>query len=354
MKPQIINNGAKYEMTKYEAWDIDFQHYEVEYLDVYKRNSIEEFNVEHLERRLANIAGRDYAVTVANATDALHFSLLCCNIKPGDEVLVTDFSWISTASCISMVGAIPVFCDIDDDYHISLESIQRMMSPKVKALIYTPLFGNMSDMTDILEFCHTNNIALIEDSAQALGSTYNGRPAGSFGDISSYSFNDNKVIAGISGGGAILTNDKEKADLARKLRRHGNGEILGRNSTMSSLNAAIIDFRLDRMKELQEKRQHIASIYDEAFDIEPNENVNNNRHKYVHRCNNRDEIKNKLGAKVHYYPISENPMYQQLAHRKDTCINSKKLSEIVVSLPIHPYMKDDKIDQIINTVLILE
>lgn len=339
---------------KYEAWDIDFQHHETEYLNLYKKNSVEEFNIENLEKRLANIAERLYAVTVANATDALHFSLLCCNIKPGDEVLVTDFSWISTASCISMVGAIPVFCDIDDEYHISLESIQQMMSPNVKALIYTPLFGNMSDMSKIVDFCHANNIMLIEDSAQALGSKYNGRPAGSFGDISSYSFNSNKVIAGISGGGVILTNDKEKADLARKIRRHGNGEILGRNSTMSSLNAAIINFRLDRMKELQEKRQYIASIYDEAFDIPHNDLIDNNRHKYVHWCNNRDSIQHKLNAKVHYYPISENPMYKRLHHRKDNCVNSKKASEMVISLPIHPYMHEDDIDQIINTVLILE
>lgn len=342
---------------KYEAWDIDFAKHEEEYLNLYKKYSLEEFNVENLETRLAKVAARGYAVTVANATDALHFSLLCNNIGPGDEVLVSDFSWISTASCISMVGAIPVFCDIDDDYHISLESIMRMMSPSVKALIYTPLFGNMSDMTNIINFCNQNNIVLIEDSAQAIGSKYNGKPAGSFGDISSYSFNDNKVIGGISGGGVLLTDDKDKAELVTKLRRHGRGEMLGRNSTMYHMNAAIIDFRLNRMQELQSMRQDIAAMYDDAFGIIPNNNVDNNRHKYVYRCSSEDarnQIKDQIRGKIHYPQISKNPMYNSIQHRKDDCIKSEAASKTVVSLPIHPYMEEEEIEKVINTVCILD
>lgn len=342
---------------KYEAWDIDFKKHEDEYLKLYKKFSLESFDIENLENRLAKIAGRNYAVAVSNATDALHFSLLCNDIGEGDEVLVSDFSWISTASCISMVGAIPVFCDVDDEYHISIESIKRMMSPKVKALIFTPLFGNMSDMTDIIKLCDENNIVLIEDSAQALGSKYNDKPAGSFGDISSYSFNDNKVIGGISGGGVLLTDNRDKAELAAKLRRHGRGEMLGRNSTMSSMNAAIIDFRLNRMEELQLMRQNIGSMYDEAFGIVPNNKVNNNRHKYVYKCKseeNRNLIKKEINGKVHYPQISENPMYNFLHHRKDDCINSKLFSQTVVSLPIHPYMEEEEIDKVINTVCILD
>ena len=342
---------------KYEAWDIDFKKHQVEYLELYKRNSLEPFDVEKLESRLAKIAGRHYAVTVSNATDALYFSLLCNNIGTGDEVLVSDFSWISTASCISMAGATPVFCDIDDDYHISLESIERMMSPKVKALIFTPLFGNMSDMTDIVNYCNKNNIVLIEDSAQALGSKYNGQPAGSFGDISSYSFNDNKVIGGISGGGVLLTDNKDKAELAIKLRRHGRGEMLGLNSQMYPINAAIINFRLNRMDDLQFMRQRVGSMYDEAFGITPNNNVNNNRHKYVYRCKSeetRNLIKNEIDGKVHYPQISKNPMYNSIKHRKDNCINSEAASKTVVSLPIHPYMEEEEIEKVINTVCILD
>ena len=142
------------------------------------------------------------------------FSLKCLDIKPGDEVLTTNFSWISTASCISMVGATPVFCDIDKEtYHISLDSIKRMYSDKVKAIVYPHLFGNMSDITEILKFCKEKNISFIEDAAQAIGSSLNGVKAGTLGELSTISFNANKTIGGIAGGGVVLTDNKDYADM---------------------------------------------------------------------------------------------------------------------------------------------
>ena len=257
----------------------------------------QEQNVEFLEKSLTDITGRKYAVACSNGTDALHFALISLNLKSDDEVLTTNFSWISTASCISMVGATPVFCDINIlNYHMSLDSIKRMYSDKTKAIVYPHLFGNMSDTKEIIDFCKEKNIAFIEDAAQSLGSSLNGVQAGSIGDISTLSFNANKVVAGIAGGGAILTDDKDKAELFKKLRRHGNNEVLGYNSKMLLLNAKFIDFRLQRMKEWQSKRQAIAKQYDEQLQeyvTIQQTNADHNYHKYVIRLQNK-EVRDRL------------------------------------------------------------
>jgi len=277
--------------------------------------------------------------------------------------LTTQFSWISTASCISMVGATPVFCEINIlNYHMDLDSIKRMYSSKVKAIVYPHLFGNMSDTKEILDFCKEKNIAFIEDAAQSLGASLNDVRAGSIGDVSCLSFNANKVIAGIAGGGAILTDDKDKAELFKKLRRHGNNEVLGRNSKMLMLNAVFINYRLKKIEEWQTKRQAIAKQYDEQLQdyvtIQPTTNgLNHNYHKYVIRLQNkkvRDMVKDKLGAKVHYdKPLSESPMYQNIKHRQDKMFISKIVCDTILTLPIHPYMKQEEIDEVINTILIL-
>ena len=341
----------------YIGWDRDYQQYRHQYLDVYDEvMKSKSENVEFLETRVANLVNRKYAVAVKSATDALHFSLLCHGIGQGDEVLVSNFSWISTSSCISMVGATPVFWDIDPDtYHISIKSIEKMVlgrSGKVKALIYTHLFGNMTDSTAIQEFCQENNIIFIEDSAQSLGSSLNGIPAGSIGDCSSFSFNTNKVISGVNGGGMFLTNNEEHYEIVKSLRRCGKNkdfERLGYNSKMLLLDAKIIDFRLNRMVQLQEARQKIASQYDEAFEItHMHDNLNHNYHKYVIEVD--PERREKLeGFVVHYdTPLSENSMYRKIAHRKDDCKYSKAASMCVVSLPIHPWMTQEEVQQVIQ------
>ena len=347
------------------GWDREYLANKEEYLKLFDSamQKEQEQNVEFLEKSLTKITGRKYAVACSNGTDALHFALISLGIKPGDEVLTTQFSWISTASCISMVGATPVFCEPNIlNYHMDLNSIKRMYSSKVKAIVYPHLFGNMSDTKEILDFCKEKNIAFIEDACQALGASLNGINAGSIGDVSTLSFNANKVVAGIAGGGAILTDDEDKAELFRKLRRHGNNEVLGRNSKMLMLYACFINFRLKKMEEWQDKRQAIAKQYDEALKdyvtIQPSTNgLNHNYHKYVIRLQNkkvRDLVKDKLNAKVHYdKPLSENSMYQNIKHRQDKTFISKIICDTILTLPIHPYMKQEEIDEVINTILIL-
>jgi len=346
------------------GWDREYLANKEAYLKIFDSamQQEQEQNVEFLEKSLAKITGRKYAVACNSGTDALHFALISLGVNSGYDVLTTQFSWIATASCISMVGARPVFCEPNIlTYHMDLDSIKRMWTPRVKAIVYPHLFGSMSDTKEILDFCKEKNIAFIEDAAQSLGASLNDVKAGSIGDVSCLSFNANKVVAGIAGGGAVLTDDKDKAELFRKLRRHGNNEVLGRNSKMLMLNACFINFRLKKMNEWISKRQEIAKQYDEQLKdyvtIQPSTNgLNHNYHKYVIRLQNkkvRDKVKDMLNAKVHYdKPLSESPMYKNINHRKDKQFISKIICDTILTLPIHPYMKQEEIDEVINKILL--
>ena len=343
------------------GWIKEYELHKHEYLELFdnvmKRE--QETNIEFLEKSLSKKLGRK-VVACASGTDALHFSLLSLNIGDGDEVLTTAFSWISTASVISMTGATPVFCDIDiSSYHMSLDSIKRMYSDKVKAIIYPHLFGNMSDISEIKQFCKTKNIHFIEDACQSIGSSYNGVVAGTIGDISTLSFNANKVISGISGGGAIVTDGD--TEIFKKLRKHGNHEMLGYNSKMLLFNAEVINHRLKKLDEYIKGRQEVAKQYDNQLKgyvkiQQISNNLNHNYHKYVIRLQNkklRDIIQEKLGASVHYpKPIPENKMYNNIEHRKDNLLNTKTVCDTILTLPIHPYMKKDEINKVVNIILI--
>ena len=219
----------------------------------------------------------------------------------------------------------------------------------------------MTDTSEIQEFCKEKNIVFIEDAAQSLGASLNGIKAGTIGDCSVYSFNSNKVIAGINGGGVFLTNDEKQANLYKKIRRHGKDsdfQLLGYNSRMYVLNAEIINLRLQNIEKTQAKRQDIASQYNEAFKDLPiyfqsmSPGLNHNYHKYTIRFEDnetRNRIKKILGASIHYeIPLSSNSMYNEIIHRKDNCINSKIVADTILSLPIHAWLKEDEISNIIS------
>ena len=354
-------------MISYDGWDREYQENKQAYLDVFDKfmSQTNYENNENFEKRFAVRLGRKHCISVASATDALHFTLLAHGIGLGDEVLVTDFSWISSSACVSMVGATPVFCDIDlDSYHMSLESIKRMHSDKVKAIVYPHLFGNMTDTKDIKSFCKEKNIVFIEDAAQSLGASLNGERAGNIGDTSVFSFNSNKVIAGINGGGVVLTDNDHIAKLVKQIRRHGKDKTfdrLGYNSRMYVLNAQIINLRLHHAEENQVRRQEIASVYDKAFSNYPIitqkciPGLNHNYHKYVVRFNNKDtrkRVKDALNASIHYEtPLSANGMYNSLECRRDVCTASKTASDTVLSLPVHAWLTQEEISTVADKVI---
>jgi dTDP-4-amino-4,6-dideoxygalactose transaminase len=343
----------------YDSWEPHYEEYKSDYDEIFRlamlSNNVEKVNPPKL-------AGRQYTVPVASATDALQFSLMAAGVGPGDEVLVSDFSWISSASCISYVGATPVFCDIDlETYTMSLESIIKMVSPKTKALVYTHLFGNIADSAEEIEkWCYENGIVFIEDAAQSLGaSNKKGRKAGTFGEYSSFSFNSNKIIAGINGGGVLLTDDKSKAEFVDKASRHGRNEFLGRNSKAYLLNTEIIKFRMKFLNQIMERKQQIAEQYNNELEFDfivPEVHEGHNFHKYVIRFddpNARDQAR-KLGFGIHYgVALSDNIMYKSIEHRKDECVNSRIAANTVLSLPIHPYVTDEEINTTVNKLLMI-
>jgi len=353
-------------MISYDAWDREYQENKEAYLEIFDQfmSQMNYENNEEWERNFAERLGRKHCVSVASATDALHFALLAHGIGPGDEVLVTDFSWISSASCVDMVGATPVFCDIDlDTYQMSLDSVQRMYSDRVKAIVYVHLFGAMTDTSALQAFCKERNILFIEDAAQALGSSLDSVRAGSIGDCSVFSFNSNKVIAGINGGGVVLTDDDNIAKRLKMIRRHGKDEtfdLLGYNSRMYVLNARIIDQRMKSMEQNQVKRQGIAQKYNKAFADLPvvtpkmSNALDNNYHKYVIRFTDKDtrkRVKNALNASIHYEtPLSANGMYNNANLRSDACTASKTAADTVLSLPIHSWLTDEEVQTIIDKI----
>mgnify|MGYP001048235240 CR=1 FL=1 len=353
-------------MTAYDAWDREYQENKDAYLKIFDdfMSQMNYENNEEWERSFAEHMNRKHCVSVASATDALHFALLAHGIGLGDEVLVTDFSWISSASCVDMVGATPVFCDIDlDTYQMSLDSVQRMYSDRVKAIVYVHLFGAMEDTSVLQAFCKQHDILFIEDAAQALGSSLDGVRAGTIGDCSVFSFNSNKVIAGVNGGGVVLTDDDAIAKRLKMIRRHGKDktfDVLGYNSRMYVLNARIIEQRMKSMEANQSKRQNIAQQYNEAFLDLPivtpkvTNGLNNNYHKYVVRFEDKDtrkRVKNALNASIHYEtPLSANSMYEGVTVRSDACIAAKTAADTVLSLPIHAWLTDDEIQTVIQTI----
>ena len=319
--------------------------------------------VKRFEERWAEYTGAKECVTLTSGTDALHTAGMIANIKLGDEVIVPAHTFISTAEAFANLGATLKYVDSKvSDYGINEDSIEEQITNKTKAIVYPHLFGSMSDTKEILDFCKEKNIAFIEDACQALGSSLNEIKAGTIGDVSTLSFNANKVVAGIAGGGAVLTNDIYKAELFTKLRKHGEKEILGYNSKMLIFNAEFINFRLKKMEEWITKRQEIAKRYDSVFKDLPihiqdtSNGLNHNYHKYVIRFKNktiRDVVKGRLNATIHYdKPLSENFMYENIEHRKDDCINCKRISETILSLPIHPYLTDEEVNKITNMVMI--
>ena len=349
------------------GWDRDYLEYERDYLDLFHSTmqKEQERNIEFLEKSLKELLGRKFAVACSSGTDALMFALISLNLKSDDEVLVTNFSWISSASCVSLAGATPVFCDVDlDTYHMYWESVSEMISDKTKAIVYPHLFGSMSDTRILRDICKDKGIVFIEDAAQSLGSSLYGEKAGTIGEIATLSFNANKQVAGIAGGGAVLTDDKEKAVLFRKLRKHGEHEVLGYNSKMLGMNADFINFRLNKMSDYDAKRLAIAKKYDEALATcevvlqKPTEYENHTYHKYVVRFKNkqiRDAVKEKIpGSGIHYpKPISEHPMYQNITHRKGDYRNAKEICDTILTLPMHPYLTDEEINSVTNTIMIL-
>ncbi len=223
--------------------------------------------VKALETELASYCETTHAIGVASGTDALHLVLRAAGIGPGDEVITTAFTFIATTEAIGMVGATPVFADIDPQtFNICPEDIEARITSRTKAIIPVHLFGQPCDMDKIMAIATRHNLLVFEDCCQALGATWKGKPVGSIGDAGCYSFFPSKNLGGLGDGGLVTTSSKELYTQVEMLRRHGgrvkyHHEVLGLNSRLDELQAAILRIKLTKLDEWNDARRRHASTY---------------------------------------------------------------------------------------------
>ena len=326
--------------------------------------------VEQFENDISSYCNRKYAVSTGSCTDALYFSLRSAGVGLGDEVLITSFSFIASASAILRTGAIPVFVDIDRKYYMMDPSdLESKISEGSKAILAVNLFGQTLPMDRMEDIADRNNLILIEDTAQSLGGKWNGRPAGSMGLISCISFDPTKIIGAFGNGGVLLTDDKEIHDNAVKLRYHGknmesgNFEILGYNSRLATSQAALLQYQLSHLDLWSKKRREIADFYkSELQNIgeiqlpEVQDGCEHIYHKFVLQCDDRNSLKEHLakdGIKtmIHYNnALFEHQLFENYASRKKYVSLVHEIKERVLSLPIYPELTDDELSYITDSI----
>lgn len=221
---------------------------------------------EQFEQHLAEFCGTRYAVGTANCTDALHLAYRAAGIGPGDEVITVSHTFVATVEMIVDVGATPVLVDIGDDHNIDPDRIEAAITPRTKAIVPVSLNGRAAELERITEIAETHGLIVIEDSAQALGATYKGRPAGSWGQAGCFSFYPAKLLGGFGDAGAIVTDDETLAKRVRLLRNHGRGaggDILcwAVNSRIDNIQAAVLDLKLPHLPAWLNRRREIAGLY---------------------------------------------------------------------------------------------
>ncbi|NPA93340.1 MAG: DegT/DnrJ/EryC1/StrS family aminotransferase, partial [Chloroflexi bacterium] len=308
--------------------------------------------VEAFEREAAAYLGAKYAVGVNSGTDALVIALRALGIGPGDEVITTPFTFFATAEAISMVGATPVFVDIDPvTFNLDPALIPPAVTPRTKAILPVHLYGHAADMDPILEIAKEHGLKVLEDVAQAFGGAYKGRKLGSLGDAAAFSFFPTKNLGGFGDGGLIATNDPAVADTARMLRAHGarkkyHNETLGYNSRLDALQAAMLRVKLRYVDQWNDQRRAAAQRYREMLAevdglVLPSEQpyAHHVYHQYTVRVlhNQRDALRERLaqagiGSMVYYpVPVHRLPVYGQ---PEGTFPRAEQAAREVLSLPM--------------------
>jgi len=333
--------------------------------------------VKDFEENLANYLGVKHVIACANGTDALQIALMALDLKPGDEVITTDFTFVATAEVIALLQLTPILVDADPfTFNIDVDALKKAITPKTKAIIPVHLFGQCADMEAILEIAKTNNIAVIEDTAQATGASYtfsNGdvKKAGCMGEIGTTSFFPTKNLACYGDGGALFTNNDELAKKIKIIANHGMEvryyhSMIGVNSRLDTLQAAVLNVKLPYLDQYNESRQKAAAAYDSAFKNAKrlqiparNESSTHIFHQYTLVLNalDRDALRKHLDSKgipsMIYYPV---PLHKQEAYKSDRYSDldfpiSSHLSQNVLSLPMHTELDEEQIKYITDSVL---
>lgn len=323
--------------------------------------------VEELEERLAVRTGVRHCITVASGTEALLISLMAIGIKPGDEVITTPFSFIATAEVIVLLGAVPVFVDIErDTCNMNAALIEKKITSRTRAIIPVSLYGQPADMNEINLIAGTHGLTVIEDAAQSFGATYKDRMSGNLSTIGCTSFFPSKPLGCYGDGGAIFTGDDDLAQTMREIRVHGQScryvhSRLGVGGRMDTLQCAIVLAKLERFEwELQQRRE-LGALYDELFGnrierIRQRPDRTSAFAQYTISIRQRDAIQAALAklnipTAVHYpLPIPMQSAYSQF-HCPDEIPVAMAMAGTVLSLPFGPYMEAESVKQVADAVL---
>jgi len=333
--------------------------------------------VEAFEQEVAEDLGVRHAIGVASGTDALLLSLRALGIGPGDAVVVPSFTFFATAGAVHNVGATPVFVDVDPHtLNIDPRKVEERLATdptlraKTRAIIPVHLYGQMADMDEIVALSEKFGLYVIEDAAQAIGAEYKGRKAGSVGHLGCFSFFPTKNLGAYGDGGLVVTNDDELAERVRMLRVHGAKpkyyhHLVGYNSRLDALQAAILRAKLPHLAEWTKARQRIAARYDELLrDIEgiklPHRAPHRTQifHQYTVRVpgGKRDALRAYLaergiGTEVYYpLPLHLQPCFRHLGYREGDLPESERASREVLSFPMFPELTDEELEYVAGEI----
>jgi len=328
--------------------------------------------VENFEKEMTDYCGTGFAIACASGSDALLLPLMALEVGPGDEVVTTPFTFVATAGSVARLGARPVFVDIDPrTYNIDVSKLEAAITSKTKAIIPVHLFGMSADMDAIMKIASRRGIPVIEDAAQAIGATYAGKPVGSIGLCGCFSFFPSKNLGGAGDGGMLTTNDEALARKLRLLHLHGGHtkyeyELIGMNSRIDALQAAILRVKLRYLDSWSEGRKSNAARYDELFtglglhrEIQLPLTAAKCTHifnQYVIRAPRRDELRNYLRdcgvpSDVYYpLPLHLQKAFAYLGYKSGDFPESETASKEVLALPVFPEMTDDQQNLVIESI----
>ncbi len=320
---------------------------------------------EALGAEIARLCNAAHGVGVGSGTDALILALRACSVGPGDEVLLPPFTFVATGSAVSALGARPVFADIDPaTFNIDPRELEKRLTPRTRAIVVVHLYGLPADMDPILAFARARKLPVVEDNAQAIGASYQGRPTGSLGDAAGISFYPTKNLGACGDAGMVVTNSAQLAEHVRILRNHGQtGKYVSRepgwNGRLDELQAAILRVKLKHLPAWQRARQQHAAEYSALLEKIPGvvtpkipAGYDHVFHQYTIRVANRDRVQQflaqrKIGSSVYYpIPLHLQPLYASVGHKPGDFPHSERACQEVLSLPMYPELRPEQIRRV--------
>ncbi|MDA1069052.1 MAG: DegT/DnrJ/EryC1/StrS family aminotransferase [Verrucomicrobia bacterium] len=326
-------------------------------------------DVAAFEEEFSNYSHTNCGVGVNSGTSALQLALLSMGVQAGDEVITVPFTFIATVAAIEYIGAKPVLIDVEENSGcMDVSKLEAVITERTKVILPVHLHGQMADMYPITAVARKYGLKVLEDAAQAHGASYNGRPAGSFGDAACFSFYPGKNLGAAGEGGLLVTNDLDLAERARVLRDWGQKQkyyhdLLGFNYRMDSIQAAILRVKLKYLNEWTDLRIKVAERYNKLFAesaVSTPDALPNNRHVYhvyALRSNRRDELlgylkKLNIGCAIHYpIPVHLQKCLTHLNYKRGDFPVSEKLASQVLSLPVYPELTAQQQDLVVSAVL---